>query len=326
LLKYNQLSSDFHLPLVRECRGIILDEQDGYRPVCIPFFKFGNYGESYVPEIDWASARVQEKIDGSLMKLWYDKGAWHVSSNGEIDARNANINSLYFKTGDEKNLYALFMEAWQKTGVDMCELDTEYAYLFELVSPHNRVVVPYSETTIYHIGTRSNTTAQETNKDIGVPKPQEYAISTLEDCIAQALRLGHEAEGYVVVDKFYNRIKVKSPVYVAMSHLVQGVGSRERIIEIIKANEHEEFLNYFPEYREIFDEIQTGIDQFSKRVDQRFQSLHPNKFETRKMLAEAVAATECPACLFALIDGKAASAKAWVMSRQPKKILELIEI
>ncbi|MDR0851611.1 MAG: hypothetical protein LBN36_03875, partial [Clostridiales Family XIII bacterium] len=97
-------------------------------------------------------------------------------------------------------------------------------------------------------------------------------------------------------------------------------------IEIIKANEHEEFLNYFPEYRRIFDEIQTGIDQFSERIDQCFQSLHPERFETRKMLAEAVTATECPACLFALIDGKAATAKAWIMSRPPKKILELIEI
>jgi hypothetical protein len=111
-----------------------------------------------------------------------------------------------------------------------------------------------------------------------------------------------------------------------MSHLVQGVGSRERIIEIIKANEHEEFLNYFPEYREVFEEIQTGIDQFAKRVDQSFQALHPEKFKTRKTLAEAVTATECSACLFALIDGKAATAKDWIMIRPPKKILELIGI
>ncbi|MCL2855173.1 MAG: hypothetical protein FWE21_06095 [Defluviitaleaceae bacterium] len=38
-------SSDLNIPMVRECLGIILDENDGYRPVCVPFFKFGNYGE-----------------------------------------------------------------------------------------------------------------------------------------------------------------------------------------------------------------------------------------------------------------------------------------
>ena len=50
LLKYNQLSSDFNNEIVRECRGLILDVD--YNPVCVPFFKFGNYGESYCPEID----------------------------------------------------------------------------------------------------------------------------------------------------------------------------------------------------------------------------------------------------------------------------------
>ena len=93
LLKYDQIRSDMTIPLVRECHGVILDESNSYYPVCVPFFKFGNFGESYVPNIDWSTARVQEKLDGSLIKLWHYKGEWHVSSNGEIDARNAHINS-----------------------------------------------------------------------------------------------------------------------------------------------------------------------------------------------------------------------------------------
>ena len=68
LLKYDQIRSDMTNPVVRECRGIILDESGGYCPACVPFYKFGNFGESYVPDIDWASARIQEKLDGSLIK------------------------------------------------------------------------------------------------------------------------------------------------------------------------------------------------------------------------------------------------------------------
>ena len=41
LLKYTQRgvgnTSDFSLGLVRECRGIILDETNDYVPVCVPF-------------------------------------------------------------------------------------------------------------------------------------------------------------------------------------------------------------------------------------------------------------------------------------------------
>jgi len=42
LFKYSQIDSDFHLPIVRECRGLILD-RDTLEPVCVPFFKFGNF-------------------------------------------------------------------------------------------------------------------------------------------------------------------------------------------------------------------------------------------------------------------------------------------
>ena len=63
ILKYDQIHSDFNIPLVRECRGIIITK-DTHEVVCHPFDKFGNYGEGYCPEIDWATARVQQKIDG----------------------------------------------------------------------------------------------------------------------------------------------------------------------------------------------------------------------------------------------------------------------
>ena len=64
LLKYNQINSDFSQDIVKECRGIILDSN--HKIVCWPFSKFFNYGESNADEIDWSSARVQEKIDGCL--------------------------------------------------------------------------------------------------------------------------------------------------------------------------------------------------------------------------------------------------------------------
>ena len=48
------------------------------------------------------------------------------------------------------------------------------------------------------------------------------------------------------------------------------------------------------------------------------------EFDSRKVLAEAVMKTECPACLFVLIDGKEASARNWLMSRPAAKILGYI--
>ncbi|MDR2670507.1 MAG: hypothetical protein LBC26_02145 [Oscillospiraceae bacterium] len=324
LLRYDQIRSDFMQPLVRECRGIILDESDEYRPVCVPFFKFGNYGESYVPDIDWSSATVQEKIDGSFIKLWNRRGAWRVSSNGEIDARNAHINSALLTGTGRYNLYDLFTEAWAKTGVEMAALDPDNTYMFELTSPHNRIVVRYDETRIHHIGTRNHTTLQEIDADIGIAKPRVFPLGTLEACIASAKELDDDAEGYVVVDKHYNRVKVKSPLYVSLNHLVQGTTTRGNIVAILQKGEQEEFLAYFPEYNGVFGEITDKISAFAERQDKLFAEIAAVKYETRKDLAAVVTKTECPACLFALMDGKEQRARDWLMSRPADKILQML--
>ena len=182
LLKYSQFDSDFTLPIVRECRGIILDQSDNYKPVCVPFFKFGNFNENYVPQIDWESARVQEKRDGSLIKIWHYGNKWQVSSNGEIDARNALVNSALLTTSPHTDLFTLFMTAWNKHSVDMNRLDPECTYMFELTSPHNRIVVRYEDVEIHHIGTRDMRTLLERDEDIGIPKPRVFPLRTLDEC------------------------------------------------------------------------------------------------------------------------------------------------
>jgi len=324
MLKYEQFNSNLTIPLVRECRGIILDEPGGYLPACVPFFKFGNFGESYIPDIDWASARIQEKLDGSLIKLWHYDGRWRVSSNGEIDARNAKIHSALLKDKSQVDLYTLFMEAWDKTGVNFERLDKNYTYMFELTSPHNRVVVRYNDTAIRHIGTRDMRTLLECDVDIGIAKPREFAFNTLEECIESAKNLGYDDEGYVVVDGNYNRVKVKSPIYVALNHASQGVTTHSNIVEIIRKNEQGEFLNYFPEFQGVFDEVLDGIELFSNRQAEALSKIVAMEFVSRKALAEVVTKAPCPACIFALVDKKAQSPREWLLSRSADKVIEYI--
>ena len=79
LLKYTQFYSDMSYLSVRESRGSVFrqNESGEWIYVCRPFDKFFNFNEEYAAPIDWKCAKVTEKIDGSLMKLWFDEGAWH---------------------------------------------------------------------------------------------------------------------------------------------------------------------------------------------------------------------------------------------------------
>lgn len=65
LFAYNQIKSDMTNPLVKVCRGIIVDIST-LEVVCYPFDKFFNYNDPRADKIDWSTARIQEKIDGCL--------------------------------------------------------------------------------------------------------------------------------------------------------------------------------------------------------------------------------------------------------------------
>ena len=281
------LHTDFSLPEVQESRGIVLEVVDGdANVVCWPFRKFGNYGESYVDNIDWNSASVQTKVDGSIMKVWFDKreeeNRWRVSTNSTINAYD-NKNGLYVNFGE------IFDEA-AKGVLDYSILNKDYTYIFELVSPKTRVVIDYPETKIYHLGTRSNITGQELLTDIGVEKPKEYYLNNLNDCIKAAQMLNNakeesdrfnvEYEGFVVCDKNFNRIKIKSPEYLtAHNALNNGILSYARTIEIIENNEIEEYGTYFPqhldklkEYEKKYYEVINNIEKYINYATKLFNT------------------------------------------------------
>ena len=155
MLKYNQLDSDFHEEMVRESRGLIFDE-DSLEVVSVPFFKFGNYGESYAPNIDWESAIITEKRDGSLMKVSYIGDDVLISTNGCIDAFKAPLQD------DVLCPYANYGEMFVKAlGNRLQLLEKGKTYMFELTSPYNKVVVPYDKLELALIGIRDNQSLQE---------------------------------------------------------------------------------------------------------------------------------------------------------------------
>jgi len=198
--------------------------------------------------------------------------------------------------------------------------------MFELTSPHNRVVVKYNETTVRHIGTRDIRTLCESNIDIGVVKPREYSFKTLDECIKNANLLGYDEEGYIAVDRNFNRVKIKSPLYVALNHISQGVTTFGNIVEIIQRNEQDEFLTYFPEFSDVFETVNKGIDTFCNKQSELYAEIRSKTYESRKVLAGVVTQTDCPACLFALIDGKSPTPRDWLLSRPTAKVLALIGV
>lgn len=231
------MNCDFTDPIVQESRGIIID-LNTFTVVCWPFRKFGNYGESYIDEIDWTTARVQEKIDGSLIKLWFNHriNAWQWSTNGMIKANEAlTMNGI-------TSFMTLIKRAINYSQIDYDKLNPDKTYLFELISPDQKIVISYDRTYLYHLGTRSNLTGEESEENIGIQKPHEYPIRSLDDCLKEAQILNPDSElyyeGFVVVDAAWHRIKIKSPEYLYAHRLASyKVYTKKRILPLIRQNE-----------------------------------------------------------------------------------------
>ena len=265
------IGADFSDPVVQEARGIIMDmgaedvsQVSQWRVVCWPFRKFGNYGESYADDIDWNTAQVQAKIDGSILKLYRYNGIWHWATNGCIDACDANTSMIGRTFQDVIELADNFNDS------DCDKLDKYNTYIFELVSPETRVVVEYDKTHLYHLGTRSNLTGVEFNSDIGIEKPHIYNIAdpNLEKVIEEAKHLNNgicEHEGFVVCDSNYNRIKVKNPEYLMLHHsLTKDSVSKAEVVEAIIFNDEEKILTLlsYPHFKVQFKYYDWQVTKF----------------------------------------------------------------
>jgi hypothetical protein len=111
-----------------------------------------------------------------------------------------------------------------------------------------------------------------------------------------------------------------------LNHLVQGTTTRGNVVAVIAKGEQAEFLTYFPEYSDVFAEIQDAIARFAEEQDALLSEVLSANYATRKELAAFVVRTPCPACLFTLLDGKSPSARDWLLALPARKILHYIGV
>jgi hypothetical protein len=280
---YDMLDSPKIDPIIRESRGLILDESNNWNVVAFPFKRFFNEGEFGADTIDWSTARVQEKIDGSLIIMYWYGGDWHIATRGSPDASGSVGDTTTSINGETvpltfRELFWQSAEYWFQ-GLSRSGLfNTGVTYMWELTSPYNRVVCDYTEvgpmgemvdgngvvtfvddiedktgyagdgSRITLIGARNNTTFRELDiRDcIGDVHyvVKEFPLTNLQEVLEASVKLNPlRQEGFVVVDINFNRIKIKSPSYVTIHHMRDGSPSR-RLMEIIKSGESDEMITY----------------------------------------------------------------------------------
>lgn len=296
LFMYNQIDSDFSLDIVKEARGLILDSENDWNVVCHPMHKFFNVGEGHAADIDWDSAEVMEKKDGSIIKLYYYKGQWVAATNGTINAKNADLMNFineYIATFEDLFYYTLglYLERYNKI-IDYDDffstLNPNYTYMIELCTPYNRIVVPHNDFYLYYITAKRNKDGMEvrdTHILDAIPTYSTKDFSSIENVMEYAQKLPYDQEGYVVVDKNNNRVKVKSPKYINCHKLKGENFSYKKFFELFQLNEHDEFLTYFPEYTQFVDYVAKIFENCMNYIQTKNEVISNKEFHSRKDFA-----------------------------------------
>jgi len=282
LLKYDQLESDMAFMEVRECRGLIL-EKDTWKVMSLAFIRFFNSAEGHASKIDWNTAIIFSKEDGSLIQLYWDwvTERWCVGTSGMAEAEG-EVNEKEGTTFSR-----LFWDTvGGRYGFNVTNLVKGRTYAFELMTPYNIVVKPHGVSSVALLGVRDLRSLNELTytqlelvaKDINVPLVEVIDInaSNAGHLMGTFEGMPFTEEGYVVCDANFNRIKIKNPAYVAMHHTKSKLGNHH-ILEVLKTNEIDEWVATFPERSEEIINLKNALNKLTDDLKNSWVELKPYK-------------------------------------------------
>lgn len=230
---YDQLAARNDDPLACQCRGLVLREGT-WEILARPFDRFFNLGQGEAATIDWATARFEEKLDGTLLIVYWDSipGRWLCATRSMCEA-HGDINGVgtFAELADRA---ALAMGCYAGTLHELMEgvgADRDLTHIFELTGPFNTIVCQYAELELTLLGARVTQTGEEVDpvtisEQCGFKLARTWRFDSIEHLV-EVIRDWDPTkfEGVVVKDAAFNRIKVKSPKYLAVAHAGESLGS-----------------------------------------------------------------------------------------------------
>lgn len=185
---------------------------------------------------DWNSAKAFSKYDGCLVVLYYYKNEWRLGTRFSTDGKC----NVFSPNSGESNLH--WIDIFKNTLVEYGmnwesftdHLNEEYYYTFELCTPWNRNTVIYSNSLIKLIALVDSRTLLE--KEINEAKlkvfePEFHVVNSLEEVkkLIDANNNPLENEGYVVVDKYFRRLKIRNPKFDELSFTSYSVDDFQKL-------------------------------------------------------------------------------------------------
>lgn len=300
LVKYDKTRSNMEHEDVLKCRGIIL-EKNTNRLVCISPPKslpVDFYHKKYLDK-NSEGVLIEEFYDGTMINVFRYNDTNYISTRSCLGAHNKYRSIKTFKT--------LFSEC---IDFDVFEkLSSGYCYSFLLQHPDNKIVKQYDRpSNVLVMTTKINQdnsvkilNPEETLKllqssNVELSTPRRFEIDSMESIYNELDNLNESDQGFVL--KYYdngsdNRSKIRNLKYNDIRKL-RGNDTNKMFMyfELRKKNNVVEYLEYFPEDKELFDKFRFELYDFTSKLFKYYLELKIKKnikfleidFEYRPMI------------------------------------------
>jgi T4 RnlA family RNA ligase len=281
-----------------QCRGLVTDT-DG-NVVARPFKKFFNMEEDkHTPTSEFD---VYEKMDGSLIIVFWYEGGWVVASRGSFTSEQAVAASKIFFDKLDHNF---------SIGI---------TYLFEFTAKWNRIVVDYGDednlTLLGAIRTDDETEATYEQLEMiarGANCNVVKRYDGIKDYSTLKGIIKDNQEGFVIRFSNGDRMKIKGEEYLRLHKIMTEVSTKS-VWEVLSNGDNMEDL-----LKDVPDEFYTKIKEYENELVNEFNKIKDTyewffslmQKNDRKHFAFSAKEVKHPSILFSMLDGKDVSPLIW---------------
>jgi len=283
------------------CRGLVVNDDGAIQ--ALPLQKFFNIEEAkHTPTTNF---EVFDKVDGSLLILFYYEGDWIFATRGSF-------------TSEQAIRAKVIASRWPTTSIE--ELDPRFTFLFEIVYPENRIVVDYGDKEELVLLTAINPTNRKelSYNDLHQFYSEYFTVVTRYDRLdyknIQKLNTPN-SEGFVV--KFDNgqRCKIKFADYVRLHRIMTDLSTTTVYEKLRFGHDINDWLKDVPDefykhIKEYADELTTQYNYMETEARLRYYAIS-NLKNRKKFAAEALTCPEYSSIMFSMRDDKDYSQIIW---------------
>jgi len=239
---------------------------------------------------------AEEFVEGTMINVFWDSkiglsGAWEISTRNKVGA----VSSFY-KSLNSKTFRDMFLEAAKNNNLDLCSLDKNFCYSFVLQHPENRIVVLFKLPQLYLISMynidnsdKNNITVHsldrskffELHNNTTVKIPTVYNWTTYNELISKyaSMNTSYDILGVVIYNtETGERAKIRNPVYEQVRQLRGNQPKLQyQYLCLRKEGEVNNFLKYYPEYKNEFSTFRDQIHLFTNTLYSNYVSCYIKK-------------------------------------------------